>query len=249
MRTALATSALALALVASTSMAATIYSENFNSLTAGPIVGQGTWDVFPNNATTIAAGVVSSGGLVVNTSPLTATTFYYNPVINQSVANQVVTASADVTRLPNLDPADPLIASAFRVGLFNPSGALLAYVGLSATGNLNFNDAAGATQTVTLSSPVAYNQTVNLKLIARFDPVTANRTVTYEINGVAVPAATGALTSATGDSIGDFDFYAVPLGYDAARYDNALVTTAPIPEPTTLAGIAGVAMLALRRRK
>ncbi len=251
---------LSIASFASIASATTVlYSQNFDTgFTLGTVVGQGSpaWassqqpgplDLTQTSAAAQIQSTIANPGnsLRIESGGVgQQTTYWQNLAINQDLAGQTdVRVSFDLFRATPVLPGGQVTSTIFTGGLFNSAGLPIFQFGMDDFGQLAVVTSGGFFSL--LLSDIPFNQWNTLLAKANF----VTRTVTYEINGSAVDLPPVAFNTGTGSFVGDLDIQFIPEAppaiSDIAFFDNLLVT---IPEPATLGVVAGLSMLALRRR-
>ena len=253
-------SALSIASFASIASATTVlYSQNFETgYVLGSVVGQGSpaWESSQQpgpldlTQTSAAAQIQSTIANPGNALRIESggvgrqTTYWQNLAINQDLAGQTdVRVSFDLFRAAPVLPGGQVTSTIFTGGLFNATAFPIFQFGMDDFGQLAVVTSGGIFSIS--QSIIPYNQWNTLLAKANF----VTRTVTFEINSSAVDLAPVAFNTGTGSFVGDMDIQFIPefppAISDIAYFDNLLVT---IPEPATLGVVAGLSMLALRRR-
>lgn len=247
---------LAVLAASATSYAATVYSQNFDSLAVGNLVGQGTpaFDAFPATPATINSGKVAAGigvggsqAAQLDTSPQVSTSFFFQFPITYDLTGQQASFAFDFDLNPALLPGDPASRSAFSAGLYNAAGSRITGVGFSPTGDITYTNAAGTPSLYT--PPVPINSTQGFhNVVLNIDFSLAVPTGTIVLDGVTLPITAGVVL-ANGKIVTDVDMVSTPTGFDVGVFDNMLLTATPVPEPTTLAAMAGAGLTLVRRRR
>ena len=247
-----------------------LVSDNFDTKTLGALV--------PQSAQVSVAGTNWDGGgpaTVVNTGPVLGTQsvssttaslgagleshhswvdLYVGPATNFAVPTGFyVNGSVDVL----VDAADTTSIGGLG-GWANGGGNLNGFIGIG-NSSIYYRSGVGIAPTTTIIAPISSisGLSVNVggwnKVLLQVEQVDATTiTSRYFVNGTLIPF-THTRIIAAGNGISDFDLMNVNGGTVAGgvtvRYDNFLVETVAIPEPTTLAVLAGAGVLVLRRRR
>jgi hypothetical protein len=218
----------------------TLFSTGFEAsegYTAGTNLGTvSPWNILDSNPANFEiSNAMANGGtqsIAYDTAPNFGNgwawvSLSYDP---GSTSEQILQGSVDIFLTD-----DAQGNSVFGLGGYDSTGSLVGGLFVDGT-DLNLDDQVGTTSggTVSLNSWNTF--------MVQLDYST--NTLTGFLNGSQVATSTF-----DGTTVTDFDLFAAATAFNAAAFDNYNVSSAPVPEPASLAVLAlgGIAML--RRRK
>jgi hypothetical protein len=229
----------------------------FEGFSAGALTGQNSWTVDPgtDNYTVSATGGVSGtkgvrvGGGATNWGYPTTTAYTPGATdiisINADIARTVGTASASSSFGYLIDVYNSATARTFRFGLgVNASNQPALLVTSHWSAALGFNPAAPVAN-VLISTGLTPGTFYNLEARANYVAKTFDL---YSNNVLVQGGMPFAALTHTDFSDADVQVSSAANLADAGFYDNYSINVLQVPEPTTLGALAGLSVLATRRR-
>jgi hypothetical protein len=226
------------------------------TFTLGPLIGQDGWvgDPAANPAITVQNTVVASGSQAVRANaagdPL-GFQWAWKPLSTVTVpattAEPLVTISWDMQLSPLGGGDTP--TKLWGIDLYNGTGRI-AVVGIfQDTGGPVIAGTGADGQTLfNLGGAPARGAWHNFQIVLNYDELTYDVRMDGNLIDFDVPFNVGA-NAGVDRTLGDADFTGQERGTDIGYFDNYSVTSAPVPEPTTIAlsALGGCALLQRRR--